>query len=102
LLSFHKPPQTFLSIQRAVAHYFTLDVTALLERTRTDAISYPRHVAMYLCRELLNSSYDVIGGQFGGRDHSTALHAIEKIRRMQEADAQTKIHLSEIRRSLNI
>jgi chromosomal replication initiator protein len=101
LLPVQKQPQTASRIQSAVANYFSIEATALSERTRTDAIAYPRQIAMFLCRELLGSSYMAIGDQFGGRDHSTALHSVEKIRRMQEGDPQTKLHLSEIKRALS-
>jgi len=100
LISVHRPPKTVERIQHVVARHFSLDPSILSDRTRTDAVAYPRQVAMYLCRELLGSSYMSIGDQFGGRDHSTALHGIEKIRRMSDTDAQTAKHLFEIRRLL--
>ncbi len=101
LLSINKPPMTVDRIQTAVAKHFTLDPTVLSDRTRTDAVAYPRQLAMYLCRELLGASYMLIGDQFGGRDHSTVLHANEKIRRLIENDIQTKSHLTEIRKVLD-
>ena len=96
----NRPPKTVERIQHTVARHFSLDPSILSDRTRTDAVAYPRQVAMYLCRELLGASYMSIGEQFGGRDHSTALHGIEKIRRMSDTDAQTAKHLNEIRRML--
>ncbi len=101
LISVNRPPKTVERIQSIVARHFSLDPSILSDRTRTDAVAYPRQVAMYLCRELLGASYMSIGEQFGGRDHSTALHGIEKIRRMSDTDAQTAKHLNEIRRMLD-
>ncbi len=102
LLSAHKPPRTFERIQAAVARHFSLEASLLSERTRTEAVAYPRQIAMYLCREILGSSHQVIGEQFGGRDHSTCVHAIEKIKRMIGDNPRTKTHLDEIRRSLDM
>jgi len=94
-----KQPQSFERIQAAVAKYFSLDSAALAERTRTDAIAYPRQIAMFLCREILGSSFEAIGMHFGGRDHTTALYAIEKIRRLlKDADSKTYFHMTEIRK----
>lgn len=101
LISANRPPQSIERIQTIVARYFSLDPVLLLHRTRTDAVAYPRQIAMYLCRELLGSSYIVIGDRFGGRDHSTAIHAIEKIRRLKDSDQKTTKYIDDIRRSLD-
>ncbi len=100
LLVEQRPPQTFERIQAVVAQYFSLNASMLSERTRTAAVAYPRQVAMFLCRELLGSSYVSIGDHFGGRDHTTALYAIDKIRRLKD-DPQTSSHLADIRHHLN-
>ncbi len=100
LLVVSRPAHTLARIQSAVATYFSLHPNLLSERTRTESVAYPRQLAMYLCRELLGSSYVSIGNHFGGRDHTTALYAIEKIRRLQD-DPQTSLHLSDLRRALN-
>ncbi len=102
LISVNRPPRTFDRIQQAVAHHFALEASVLSDKTRTDAVAYPRQLAMYLCREMLGASSVLIGMQFGGRDHSTVLHAIEKIKRLHDADPQTRDHLSQIRRSLDL
>jgi chromosomal replication initiator protein len=67
-------------IQRQVATFYQLTVDELKEKKRTRAVSYPRHVAMYLCRELTDFSLPRIGQEFGGRDHTTVIHACDKIR----------------------
>ena len=102
LIAVTRPPRTVERIQEAVGRRFSLEVTMFSERTRTDAVAYPRQLAMYLCREMLGASYMLIGEQFGGRDHTTVLHAYEKIRRLKESDPQTRAHLEEIRRALDV
>lgn len=62
-----------------VADYFRLDKKDLLSRSRKQAIAEARQIAMYLCRELTDESYSSIGSRFGGRDHSTVIHAYRKI-----------------------
>lgn len=77
---------TIARIQQAVAAEFGIDVAELKARKRTRAVAYPRQIAMYLCRELTDASLPKIGEEFGGRDHTTVLHAHEKISTEREAD----------------
>ncbi|MDI3280006.1 MAG: chromosomal replication initiator protein DnaA, partial [Bacillota bacterium] len=72
------------SIQEAVAHYFGIDPEEMRAKKRTRTVSFPRQVAMYIARELTEASLPKIGEAFGGRDHTTVLHACEKV---QEAIA---------------
>lgn len=72
------------SIQEAVAHYFGIDQEEMRAKKRTRTVSFPRQVAMYIARELTEASLPKIGEAFGGRDHTTVLHACEKV---QEAIA---------------
>lgn len=76
-----KPPVrvTISNIQAVIAEHFGLTVEDLKQRKRTRAVAYPRQIAMYLARELTDSSLPRIGAEFGGRDHTTVLHACEKI-----------------------
>ena len=64
-----------ISIQKAVADYYKLSVEVLKGKKRSANIAYPRMVAMYLCRILTDQSFPRIGLEFGGRDHSTVIHA---------------------------
>lgn len=66
-------------IQKATADYFNLRLEDFQAKKRTHAVAYPRQIAMYLCRELTDASLPKIGEEFGGRDHSTVIHAYEKI-----------------------
>ena len=72
---------TIVSIQKAVADFYGLRVDDLRSRGRNKSIVLPRQVAMYLCREIVKASLPDIGDGFGGKDHSTVIHACEKIKR---------------------
>lgn len=66
-------------IQRIVAEYFQVSVDDLKSKKRNANLAFPRQVAMYLCRKLTNESFPKIGIEFGGKDHSTVMHSVEKI-----------------------
>ena len=66
-------------IQRIVAEYFQISVEDLKSKKRNSNISFPRQIAMYLCRKLTDESFPKIGIEFGGKDHSTVMHSCEKI-----------------------
>ena len=66
-------------IQETVAQHFKVKVNEMKGKKRTKEIAYPRHIAMYLCRSLTENSLPAVGQEFGGRDHTTVLHAQEKI-----------------------
>lgn len=82
------PPKkiTIEMIQQVVAEYFTINVSDLISKRRTRQLAFPRQIAMYLARELTDSSLPTIGEFFGGRDHTTALHAYDKISREMKSD----------------
>jgi chromosomal replication initiator protein len=80
------PEVTIGLIQEAVCDRFSLSVEELCSQRRSQAVAYPRQVAMYLSRELTDASLPKIGKEFGGRDHSTVLHANAKITRMISED----------------
>ncbi|MDP2912008.1 MAG: chromosomal replication initiator protein DnaA [Candidatus Omnitrophota bacterium] len=66
-------------IQKKVAEYFDIKISDMKTKKRTRQVTYPRQVAMYLAREMTTLTLPEIGGHFGGRDHSTVIHACEKI-----------------------
>ena len=70
---------TFEGIIKVVAEHYNIKQEELFNKKRTQNIAFPRQVAMYLCRELADLSYPRIGELFGGRDHTTVIHAYEKI-----------------------
>ncbi len=68
-----------LNIKKKVCKHFNIKMTDLESKNRAQKFSYPRHIAMYLCKELTQLSLPKIGEYFGGRDHSTVIHACDKI-----------------------
>lgn len=79
---------TLENIQRTVAEYYKMRLTDLLGKKRTRSIARPRQVAMALAKELTNHSLPEIGQAFGGRDHTTVLHACRKIKELRDTDAR--------------
>lgn len=75
------------NILRMVAEYYKIKVSDLLSKRRNRSVARPRQVAMTLCKELTNHSLPEIGDAFGGRDHTTVLHANRTIKKMRETDA---------------
>ena len=75
-------------IQEVVASYFKLRLDDLHAKKRTRNLAMPRQIAMYLCRELTNNSLPQIGASFGGRDHTTVIHAYDKISKERQEDSK--------------
>ncbi len=80
------PAVTITRIQEAVSDRFGLSVMELCGQRRSQAVAYPRQVAMYLSREMTDASLPKIGKEFGGRDHTTVIHATSKITRLISED----------------
>jgi len=81
---------TVEQIQRKVSDFFGLHLSDLKAKTRTRAIAFPRQIAMYLARQLTHASLLEIGRAFGGKDHTTVLHAVEKIHRLLQEDPKLR------------
>tara|TARA_B100000780_G_C21120599_1_gene453841 strand:- start:2070 stop:3416 length:1347 start_codon:yes stop_codon:yes gene_type:complete len=88
LLALHQKLVTLESIQKTVAEYFKMRVSDLLSKKRTRSIVRPRQLAMALAKELTNHSLPEIGDAFGGRDHTTVLHACRKVVELLETDSR--------------
>lgn len=78
---------TIENIQKTVAEYFKIKVADLLSKRRNRSVTRPRQIAMTLAKELTNHSLPEIGDAFGGRDHTTVLHAYRKIKELIESDS---------------
>ncbi|MGH2722469.1 MAG: chromosomal replication initiator protein DnaA [Actinomycetota bacterium] len=78
------------------ARYFEIDPTDLLSANRSRTLVAPRHLAMYLCRELTDLSLPQIGARFGGRDHSTVLHACNKVKTLLAEQRSTLQQIQEL------
>lgn len=89
------------NILRTVAEYYKVKVADLLSKRRNRSIARPRQVAMSLCKELTNHSLPEIGDAFGGRDHTTVLHACKTIKRLRESDADIAEDCSNLLRILS-
>ena len=90
VLAVHDRQITLENIQKVVAGFYQLRVTDLLSKRRTRAIARPRQMAMYLAKGLTQHSLPEIGEAFGGRDHTTVLHACRKIESLCETDARLR------------
>jgi chromosomal replication initiator protein len=73
-------------IQKTVADYYKIKVADLFSPKRTRAIARPRQIAMWLCKEVTQFSYPAIGDAFGGRDHTTVIHAVKNIDKLRTTD----------------
>lgn len=88
LLALHQKLVTLENIQKTVADYFKIRMSDLLSKKRTRSIARPRQIAMALAKELTNHSLPEIGEAFGGRDHTTVLHACRKVAELIETDSR--------------
>lgn len=87
-------------IQRAVSEYFNINISNMKTRRRTKTIAFPRQIAMYLSRELTDSSFPEIGDRFGGRDHTTILHAYDKVKSGINNNTNIKLSIDKIMQNL--
>jgi len=81
---------TIDQVQRKVSDFFGVKVSDLKAKNRTKAVAFPRQVAMYLARYLTHSSLAEVGRAFGGKDHTTVLHAVDKIQTLLQEDPKLK------------
>ncbi|MDC7218845.1 MAG: chromosomal replication initiator protein DnaA [Spirochaetales bacterium] len=100
---FTAAPQTNVSIpmiQKIVSDYFNVSIIDLKGKSRKKNITFPRHIAMYLSRELTDYSTTEIGIEFGGRDHTTVMHACSNIDGKLKADSTLEPMISELKKKL--
>ena len=95
-------PERESEILRRVSETFGVKPSDLRARTRTKAVAFPRQVAMYLTRQLTSDSYADIGRGFGGKDHTTVLHAVNKIEGLLQEDPKFQKTLEHIINSLRV
>jgi chromosomal replication initiator protein len=88
------------TIQREVCKYYSLSHAQLVGSKRTQAIVYPRQIAMYLARELTDLSLPKIGEEFGGRDHTTVMHATAKIHKLMNAQREVYNQIQSLTNSI--
>ena len=81
---------TIEHIQRKAAEFFGIKLSDMRAKNRTKSVAFPRQVAMYLSRQLTHASLSDIGRSFGGKDHTTVLHAVTKLQAMIQEDTKLK------------
>lgn len=89
-------PVSILDIQEKVGEHYNITLEDFISPNRTRTVAFPRQVAMYLSRELTTQSLPKIGDEFGGRDHSTVIHAHDKITRLLQEDEQLQEEIQQI------
>ena len=100
LLAFQERLVTIANIQKMVAEYFKIRVSDLSAKSRSRQVTRPRQIAMALAKELTNHSLPEIGKEFGGRDHSTVIHACRKVSELIEGDPRIKEDYANLTRIL--
>lgn len=90
LLALQDKQVSLENIQKTVAEYYKIKVSDMMSKRRSRSVARPRQVAMALAKELTNHSLPEIGESFGGRDHTTVLHACRKIKELEETDADIR------------
>ena len=88
-------------LQKIVAEYFQISADDLKGKKRSTTVAFPRQIAMYLAREVLNESYQRIGLEFGGRDHSTVMHSCEKIESDIKSNKSIKEMVEKIKKNIS-
>ena len=89
-------------IMQVVCKFFNIKVQDIISTKRSNSVAFPRQIAMYLCREVANMSFPNIGRDFGGRDHSTVLHAYSKISSEYDTNPETRDLIEDIKKSLSV
>ena len=100
LLSLQSRLVTIENIQKTVADYFKLRVADMLSQRRSRSIARPRQVAMMLAKELTQHSLPEIGDAFGGRDHTTVMHACKRVKELQDSEPRMREDYSNLLRTL--
>jgi chromosomal replication initiator protein len=93
---------TVENIQKTICDFFQIKMADLKAKRRTQNIALPRQVAMYLCRKHTETSFPAIGTKFGGRDHSTVIHASRTIEKRIKEDPHMQSTIEKLERNLNV
>lgn len=88
------------TIMKVVSRYYDISPDQLVTQKRSRDVAFPRQVAMYLCRELAGMSLPKIGQVFGGRDHTTVMHACDKIQEEMERSSELRRAITEMKRNI--
>ena len=83
-------------VMQIVANYYNIKVEDLKSKKRKAEIAFPRQVAMYICRNILDESLGKIGIEFGGKDHTTVMHSVNKISKLIKDDNKYEIEINKL------
>jgi len=89
------------NIQKTVSEYYKVSLSDLLSKSRSRSVVHPRHIAMYLAKELTEKSLPEIARAFGNRNHTTVMHAYRKIRGLLETDQKINDECNNLKRLLS-
>lgn len=89
-------------IQKIVSEYFQISVEDIRSKKRSSNISFPRQIAMYLCRTMTSESFPKIGTEFGGKDHSTVMHSVEKIEKEIKVNKDLSNIIEKLKKDIGI
>ncbi len=92
---------TIEDIQEVVANRFHVKIADLKSKRRTKTLVYPRQIAMFLCRDLTDASFPEIGRDFGGKDHTTIIHACKQMQKSQETDTTLRATLESLKEEIS-
>src|SRR6266403_5153305 len=93
---------TIEQIQRKVSDFFGVKLSDFKAKNRTKAVAFPRQIAMYLARQLTHASLAEVGRAFGGKDHTTVLHAVDKIQTLLQEDPKFKKTVDTLTQSITL
>ena len=87
-------------VQEQVSSFFNLKLSDMTSSRRSISVARPRQIAMYICKSITSFSYPEIGKAFGGKDHTTVMHAVKKIEGLLLVDQKLKKQLYELKKSI--
>ena len=100
ILALNRAPVSIESIQKTVSDFFKIKVADMYSKRRPAHIARARQVAMYFAKELTQKSFPEIGEAFGGRDHTTVMHAVKRIAEIRQHDQEMNRHLHVLEQTL--
>ena len=94
-------PVTMDKIKNSVAEYYNISVAQLTSKIRQSSLIVPRHIAMYLCKTMLNPTLNEVGEAFGGKDHTTVINAVSKVENLLKTDEDYVAAINELKKIIN-
>ncbi|MCP5464116.1 MAG: chromosomal replication initiator protein DnaA [Deltaproteobacteria bacterium] len=102
IISISQPKLSVERIQSEVAEYFKLKIADLKSKRRHKNLAVPRQIAMYLCKTHLQVSFPELGSKFGGKDHTTVMHAVQKIRKCLDTDPSIRSDVDQLEKHMSL